>query len=345
MAEGKVTTEGKTTFGIGQLEFNNFLPSSRNSVNREDQICIINSLVTEYLYGSVQQSEWVGAVLDDKFREKGWSSFSTLVSSWLVNCGNRRATLISENIWDIFNLERQRPGITNLLTRAFGIRNFARYPSEILIDQHDTRNEPNQQYGIIVYPTDDKNGTFYNDKESLAKLSKQLKSGGYTLKVVECSGQLSFIHYLNFLKRYYGKIPFAVIGGHGSADGIQMGQKGEKGAVLSLSDLSKGGSSALGQAFDINPTIILNSCSTGQIGGIGQSISQKHSSLKENPFLVIGPDHEAEVLSFGDIQFDEDNRPIFSNINYGKSVTTRAYLGGRKLTFQPKSKVFMGKSG
>ncbi len=176
------------------------------------------------------------------------------------------------NLRELISLEVSQPGITSYLYSNFGILDFDRYPREILLDQYENRNNSETPYGVVLYPYNDHNGAFYN-RQPLNGLHSDLRKIGLNLRVYECADKLSVISALNRARHAYGKISFAVIGGHGTEHSIQFGQGNSRNNLLSSEDILRSGASTVTQAFIDDPTIILVSCSTGAEKGIGQEIS------------------------------------------------------------------------
>lgn len=82
-------------------------------------------------------------------------------------------TRLVENMKTVLYLEQQRPGICQVLRKEFGIRNFFRYPAEILINQYDTRDIATKK-GIAAVALYDHNGAFYQRTSQRAiAVSKQ----------------------------------------------------------------------------------------------------------------------------------------------------------------------------
>jgi hypothetical protein len=225
------------------------------------------------------------------------------------------------NLASLSSLEMERPGITNVLGSEFGIYNFARYPTELLIDQYDQINaKDNLPYGVIVYPNADHNGAFYGSNKVFKGLSDQLQ-GKYSIKTYEAKDSLGLVSAINNARHRYGKISFAVIGGHGSEDHVQFGgaarQFFEKKGELQQKDVLRKGASSLQLAFVENPTIILDSCSTGSMGGIGEEISKLGANVIAPPVPVSPGAINVDIMPDGEITF---------NVKYGeKKVLPKTY--------------------
>lgn len=206
-------------------------------------------------------------------------------NDWLKGIpGDRMPELITENLFTIAQLERIRPGICNSLNNNFGISNFARYPQELLVEQYDAENKKDDMpYGVVINAKDDSSGSFYQRSKVYSHLFGQLRDR-YRVRIWEIEDQYGFVHALNVSRNTYGQISFAIVGGHGEKDSIDFGGLTIKGAFgafgmfdnkgISMEDAQRKGALALKRAFIKNPTIVLSSCSTGDLGGVGQEISK-----------------------------------------------------------------------
>lgn len=143
-----------------------------------------------------------------------------------------------KNIEQLSAIEYKRPGIGRTLHEIFGISNFARYPKKMLLRQYDKLRKRSKPYGVIIYPKYDHNGAFYRDREVMARLSRKLK-GKYHIRVWEVRNLMKLVATLTKSRRRWGKISFAVIGGHGETNSIRFGSNKEE--VLQQSDIGRKG--------------------------------------------------------------------------------------------------------
>lgn len=212
---------------------------------------------------------------------------------------------IYRNLLIILELEKQRPGSAETLSKEFGIEFFGRYPLEMLIAQYDQRKD-DIPYGIIMYPKADHNGAFYNDKKVFSEMHESLSEDGVGVRVAEADNKIGLLRQLVRLDRKYGqshKISFAIIGGHGTVGSITFGKLSgsmgdsfsspltkeekerrrtdrakwdftKKNSALVIEDLASGGVSRTKSFFTEHPSIVLSSCSTGAREGIGQKMSE-----------------------------------------------------------------------
>ena len=249
-----------------------------------------------------------------------------MINAWVESCSpGQLADTVKKNIKAIETLEVEEEGLTKVLNEEYGINDFGRYPSEILINQFkdfiEEQANPSalkSEYGLIVNPRFDKSGAFYQDVELFGSLNEQLNRLGVKLKVVEVDGKLGAVKALNKLRRQSGLISFAVVGGHGTPDSITMGSDQSEGQVA-IADMQKKGAGALSLAFIDEPSIIFNSCSTGVQEGIGRAISGVHEGNN------IAPDKDTSIDSI-DISRNPDSKLVF-DVSYHESKSMRYSRG------------------
>lgn len=220
-----------------------------------------------------EQKKFLADVID-AFGLKGEDSIKAWGQTFARDEQNYSAEFTA-NFHSLLDIERKRPGIGAFLQLEFGINDFARYPEELLIDQYDSKDRRDSMpCGVIINPRSDRNGAFYQYKELYGKLLNQAK-GKYRILAWEVGDVRGLINALNKTRRNQCPISFAIIGGHGTAESIEFtaGENQTKGK-LNRKDLGRKGVSSVELAFTNNPTIILNSCGTGEVGGIGQGISE-----------------------------------------------------------------------
>jgi hypothetical protein len=207
-------------------------------------------------------------------------------------------------------LEDKEPGAVKVLNEEFGINNFNRYPIELLIKQYQERSINTKPSGIVIHAETDWNGAFLENEKHFRKLGLELAD--YSIRFYEVKSIPSLVHTLNRNRHRYGPAEFLILGGHGSEAGIELG-RGSAGQVYQA-DTQLKGASALELAFVKNPTVILISCSTGKLGGIGQSISE----LGQHGATVIAPSIDGNLKKI-DVVVDENGKPNFSVEYYGGS--------------------------
>ena len=247
------------------------------------------------------------------------SGIDSINSSNIYNVILSSESLIYKSVERIIKLESIYPGASKFLLEQFGIKSFGRYPLELLIHQYSHRYDKEKPYGVLLYPRDDWNGAFSTDGEVLENLLTRIRSLDFNLRIYECEDKVDLVSALNDARHKFGKISFAVIGGHGSKDSIQFGDKNDSDHNLYKEDLLKKGAPAVTHAFVENPSIILQSCSTGIQNGIGQQMSSMGAK-------VYAPDRPTFVSDI-DPYMDKSGNLTFK-VKYEKRTHLKIYDQG-----------------
>lgn len=249
------------------------------------------------------------------------------------------------NMASIERLELERPGLVKVLHDEFGISDFSRYPDSVLIRQYDERNNTNLPYGVVIYPKGDHNGAFYQDSQVFTGLVDAL-SGRYALRIYEAGSRLQVAKCLARANARYNKggeghkISFGILGGHGTVDSIWFGsdtREGEDGGLaedkfgaITSDDLPAEKSTIagriVGEYFEIHPSIVLVSCSTGQANankGFARTMSELNAE-------VTGPDRDSAVKSIS-VSFDENGKAHLSAI-YRNDAIAHTFTAGELLS-------------
>jgi len=249
--------------------------------------------------------------------------FEPLVKSWSSH--QTKPIEMGKNISAMEEIEKSRPGAIRTLMKEFGIRNFARYPLEVLIRQYDQRENRSLPYGVILNPTDDYNGAFLSDMDLWRKLAGDLVRQGYTLRVLEAESKTEIGRHLLKLDKRYGtdqKISFAIIGGHGTKDKICFGGYDDR-HNLTTEDLKGYGAKRSKHFLVPHPQIILASCSTGLSEGIGEKLSDVLGatvSAPNQPTTIesIEVTSEGDQLGFKVKYTDKDSGQTYTKGRAGK---------------------------
>ncbi|QQG38094.1 MAG: hypothetical protein HYS26_00890 [Candidatus Kaiserbacteria bacterium] len=229
----------------------------------------------------------------------------------------------------IQKLESERPGAVAELHERFGIRWFTRYGAEVLKAQYDQRDKVDQKYGVFLAAAYDHNaGTFQkNDQTVVSSVAWQLKQLGYALRIIECDSKQEVEYYFGEFKKKYGpsrKASFLFIRAHSWRQHLEFGPD-ENGGDIDVDDIM-GGLGAGPELFVEEPTFILDGCSLGRRGGIGEKASERFSAL------VFAPKSTASALTKVDIT-ESNGRLAFSaeyEDHQDKKVSPRVYIRGRK---------------
>ena len=195
-----------------------------------------------------------------------------LVSAWAMS-GPNPAAQIRKNIEALNSLEQAEPGIIHYLVSECGVRDVARYPTDLLLNQFRQRDDLTTPYGLIVYPRADWNGAFNFGHAALSQIQSEV-GGQFLIRIVECDTKMGIARRLIGFNKKYGKVSFGVLAGHGSPVSIAMGEGGDPLASLRIRDFRGDGVKRIHQYFMPGAELTLLSCSTGFEGGIGERLSQ-----------------------------------------------------------------------
>lgn len=178
-------------------------------------------------------------------------------------------------------METRAPGAIKVLAEEFGLRTLARYPVEVLINQFENR-EVHSPYGVAVYPRTDHNGAFYKTGPLLQQMQEDLTVHGHLLRIIECGEKTEINQRLKGLDHRYSedrgatgdghKLEFLMLAAHGDPEAICLGVKWNVGK-LEIPDVAGEQGASLASYLTPNGTILFNSCSTGQTGGIAHILS------------------------------------------------------------------------
>lgn len=301
------------------------------SLFSDSDINIRNKMTWAISHLSGEYAERFKKDIFEKFLEEFGLDYEDLKKAWDAGLSGEEG-----EFHVIAKLEKQRPGICKALIKEFGVKNFSRYPVEMLIKQYDEKDNPDIPYGIVLYPYSDWSGAFRQNQDTFDSLSKQLKQLGYTARVFEIATKWDAGRALVSCDRKYGqknKISFAIIGGHGKWSSIYFGEESTSKDSeewlrqhdrmnFNLGDLLGKGVQRTYKFFEENPTIMLSSCSTGERDGIGQELSKVGAGGTQ----VIAPDKPTGLDSI-DVDKGADGRLHFE-VKYRDDVRA-AYIGGR----------------
>lgn len=240
--------------------------------------------------------------------------------NWQVGLGRNLSALTE---LERSAIESRQPAISAFLNREFGIFDFGRYPTSLLVQQFREYNNSQLPYGVILYPRHDHNGAFYGDLFVLMQLQEQL-AGKYLIRVVEAEDKIDIARWFRKLDKKYGehqKISFLIIGGHGEKDSIQFGSGKRERDRLSIQNLTDPRMLGVEKYFVEHPTLILYSCSTGSEGGIAQKLSETLG------ITVIAPNRPTSPRS---IKTEDVNGRLRFTVEYHEPQSTRSFTSGQK---------------
>lgn len=223
------------------------------------------------------------------------------------------------NMEALSSLEKQRPGISRVLYREYGILNYSRYPEELLVEQFDQRAITDKPYGVIIDAVADYNGSrlHYSNHNILRKLRSDLQ-GKYFLRIAEVDGKYGLARALIGLNNRYGetqKISFALLRGHGTRESVQLGSLADRGS-LSLEDLKGESAKKVKDFFVPNPMIVITACHTGETNGLGERLAEVLQGR------VMAPDGVSALES---LNTSIDEASIILTPDYTNGVHTKFY--------------------
>lgn len=239
----------------------------------------------------------------------------------LINSWDKASENFKDNLAMILALEKEKPGITKRLFERFNIRNFARYPIEVLMAQDSESQISNRPYGIILYPLADHNRAFHR-VGVIKELYGQIE-GRYGLIIIEAGSKLEALHFLNRVRKQCGRAKFGIIGGHGTDCAIQLGGFPGPRSFVNLEDILRQGAQALKLVLEDDTTIILVSCKTEVEGGIAQEISKQFPKLK-----IIASSKPTNIKSLK-VTVDEGGKLNFA-VEYSTEDALVSYVSGKK---------------
>lgn len=187
---------------------------------------------------------------------------------------DRRRATISDTIRNIRLIEEARPGSIKVLQERFGINHFGHYPPELLIRQHDERDDISKPYGVILGPSDDYSGVILQSRSAYKNLYDKV-ADKYSIRLTECDskfGPNGIVRRLYQFANSYNpdgkgyKIGFLVIAGHGNKEGdsLMFGKDNDPFAKLRATDFSRKRVQQASEFFVENPDIVLVGCHSGK---------------------------------------------------------------------------------
>ena len=249
----------------------------REFIKRPDVICQLSNAY--YVTGGQRDNKLInkgGQLYKDLLGSIGFENPDECVSEWMFRS--------EEHIKRIGILEAERPGAAALLANFYGIRRFARYSKDKLIAQAEAHGDTSKPYGIQITATADLERAYATDTRSEeAALAGLVRRGNYFVRAMEAATTEELYRRMSALDRMYGdehKISFAVVTAHGTPGTLEFGLGYERYLGKLTMDHSLG---MVRQWFIDNPTIILDSCSTGAEHGMAQKVSRKLHATTTGP--------------------------------------------------------------
>lgn len=229
----------------------------------------------------------------------------TIISAWNDNSDNSEYDMkhiIADNIATIHYLEGRHEGSSYTLLQEFNIRNFCRWPKEMLARQYERRDDASRPYWVMFKPEGDEEGifnriaadtVFFNAvTDQIDIIAMEVGDYGWTFEDVHRKLQ----------DRYGGvrKISGGIWGAHGKEDHMEFGLYGTDRLSQTSDTRDTNDWDFIRSCYVPHPTIVLKSCLVGVEHGTAQFLS--------------GPDRMqakiiASSISFGFMSFDGDIVP------------------------------------
>jgi hypothetical protein len=228
-----------------------------------------------------------------------------LESAWRVGAGERAHSdyqfeqYIRGNLTIIRKLEAAQRGSTALLLNEYGIRNFMRYPINVLIDQAKEHGNTTSPYGAMIYAVNSHNLAFDQNSSAMGNtvqtLHQQLKERDHLLRIYECDSGVQVLRALLQARwRFKQPMSFAVAVAHGQFDSMSFKSPDGTNNSIYKSDVYRrlinskmyqrgrigkgapmdGSAPPATPLWQMDATGALNSCLTGQERGIGDAVSK-----------------------------------------------------------------------
>lgn len=226
---------------------------------------------------------------------------------------------MENNIKSMRILEKEREGSVKKLLRNYGIKEFYRYPQEILVDQIDNENYVGP-YGAIFYPREDSRNDFDNDMEVLRSIYNQSKEN-YALRIYEASTKRALMRKLMKSNEAYGKenMKFGVMAAHGTDQGIYPGGLDRYSSIMNNQLKGDEIKKKLGKHLNTNMYLGFFSCYTGVQNAMAQEISKMGMN-------VIGPNEETRPEDV-DLKISQQEYPELK-IHYDNRANSMHYYNG-----------------
>jgi len=273
----------------------------KNKLNNKIKNCFLEKNWGEVNNAAKSSSEYLSKkALEnlDNYLEKYGIDVESVKTPWELyqSVDYYKYNNIERNINKIEELESERPGIVKSLFKEFGICEFQRYPTEVLLKQFDTKDQ-DYPYGVVLFTNDDWNDAFDSNTEIIESMFKQMDDK-LIMRVAEFQSKLGVLKRIASFNKKYGeknKISYLMLGAHGYKKGF---------GDVYYNDLDGQGVGRVKDFFVNKPEIILVSCSTGEDDGIAQKISKTYEAT------VHAPTTQTKLKNVL-IDFDLKNKPHF----------------------------------
>lgn len=205
-----------------------------------------------------------------------------MIEPYKFGISNTQEELYANVVYGILHLGIEK---VRILNSELGIVFFKRYKPAMLEKLYNNLQngfETKKPLLVVAVNKNDYNGAFYDMGRKLQYLESD-----FNIMVVEVSGRKEYAQMIERMYARFGNIHTGIIVGHSTENDILLGAYKSKGKI-SINDETL--ISGLRKYFEINPTIVIDGCSSGgTLDGVGRMISQ---NLMAN---VLAPD----VVAYG----------------------------------------------
>ena len=286
-------------------EFSKFLESDQSNSFSEKEKCLA-VLLTTY------ESQFFGIQMILKYLTQcGYSQADVdkLITGWrkgVSTIGSQKenfARLIKDNILKIKEIEEDCPGATLWLHQSCGIRHFARYPSEILIEQYlrdgsekETTTTKRKRPAVVMTAVDDYNGALYGLKYDIQSLHSDL-ADELDFSIFEYSNSHEAKKMLSQHRRQYGRISLLLLSGHGDQYHFNKSYDTLPGEKIRVKDVLRGDMTGRKKHFFThNGVVVLNICSSaGDTDPSKDTLNLATAFAETYQVTTIGPTAPAKI--------------------------------------------------
>ncbi|MBP9781177.1 hypothetical protein KBC89_00825 [Candidatus Woesebacteria bacterium] len=287
-----------------EKEFSNYLESDQAISFSEKEKCLAALLTTN-------ESRYFGIQMILKYlTQYGYSQADVdkLITGWrkgVSTIGSQKenfARLIKDNILKIKEIEEDCPGATLWLHQNCGIRHFARYPSEILIEQYlrdgsdKETTAKRKRSAVVMTAVDDHNGAFYRLKYEIQGLHSDL-SDALDFSIFEYSSSHEAKKLLSQHRRQYGRISLLLLSGHGDQYHFNKSYDTLPGEKIQVKDVLRGDMTGRKKHFFThNGVVVLNICSSaGDTDPSKDTLNLATAFAETYQVTTIGPTAPAKI--------------------------------------------------
>lgn len=222
------------------------------------------------------------SILYDRWMSATGLGYGTYLRAWNGGCGDkmRPQDYENHNVEAMAAIELLEPGAVKVLTEEFGIRNFMRYPTRVMINQYRNRDNKDLDYGVYIMPTTDHNGAFHPSNQhshlidSFERSLAQIDAGVRIYEVDTIVGAARAV--LSARHKYEKQLHFAVIAGHGTPNTLEFDSSDIFTGYMrrmQLRNIPDRPADRMMDIFTRDATLILDSCSTGKIDGLAEELN------------------------------------------------------------------------